>query len=60
MRSTRLAVAAVLLVGLAMAGCKTTTTGDTTNTGAVTGYEFGNQDAYWEQRRDRPDYRDFE
>jgi hypothetical protein len=56
-------VAVVLLASLSLAaagGCKTTKSGETTNTGVLTGYEFGNTEEYREQRRDRPGYREFD
>ena len=54
-------VAAAILLGATLAGCsQSTTSGDRTNTGVLTGYEISNPNDIAESRRDRPDYRDFE
>ncbi len=54
-------VAAAVLLAAAFAGCsQSTTSGDPTNTGVLTGYEISNPNDIAEGRKDRLDYRDFE
>lgn len=54
-------VVAVVLLAAALAGCsQSTTSGDSTNTGVLTGYEISNPNDIAEGRKDRLDYRDFE
>jgi len=54
-------VAAAVLLAAALAGCsQSTTSGDRTNTGVLTGYEISDPNDIAEGRKDRLDYRDFD
>lgn len=59
---TRLATTVGLLaIGIVAAGCsQSTSTGQKTNTGVLTGYEMGNERDFKDGRRDRLEYRDFD
>ena len=59
---TRSLFAVVVLTAAAvLGGCsQTAKSGESTNTGILTGYELGNEQDFVDQRKDRPDYREFE
>lgn len=59
---TRLvAVVGLLAIAILAAGCsQSTSSGQKTNTGVLTGYEMGNEKDFTDGRRDRLEYRDFD
>ena len=59
---TRLAaIVGILAIGIAAAGCsQSTSSGQKTKTGVLTGYEMGNETDFKDGRKDRLDYRDFD
>jgi hypothetical protein len=59
---TRLAATVgILAIGIAAAGCsQSTSSGQKTNPGVLTGYEMGNERDFKDGRKDRLDYRDFD
>ncbi|MEE8459457.1 MAG: hypothetical protein V3S08_06275 [Phycisphaerales bacterium] len=59
---TRLvAVVGLLAIAIVAAGCsQSTSSGQKTNTGVLTGYEMGNEKDFTDGRRDRLGYRDFD
>ena len=59
---TRLvAVVGLLAIAIVAAGCSpSTSSGQKTNTGVLTGYEMGNEKDFTDGRRDRLEYRDFD
>ncbi len=56
-----LAVVGLLAIAIVAAGCsQSTSSGQKTNTGVMTGYEMGNERDFTDGRKDRLEYRDFD
>jgi hypothetical protein len=55
------ATVGLLAIGIVVAGCsQSTSSGQKTKTGVLTGYQMGNERDFEDGRKDRLDYRDFD
>jgi len=55
------ATVGLLAIAIVAVGCsQSTSSGQKTNTGVLTGYEMGNETDFKDGRKDRLDYRDFD